>query len=191
MQALLFPDFALLFTPELLFPCEESPPPPPLPQPGGHSVSSSQHFQFPLGQHRSVLLQEGAVFPPHRAASFELPALLAPEEFMEEFWEELFVEEFAEELFVEEFPEELFAEELVEEILVEAEEEAGALEERDDPPPPPPPVGLRLAVQQQPTIGVPLGSGRWQEPPHVPHPPRVHSQTGVQLSLPVHALPST
>ena len=85
----------------------EDPPPPP--QLTGHSVSSSQHFQLPLGQHRSVLLQEGLLVP-EQAPSLVLPVLLAALTFDPE----------------DAAPEELLAEEL------RADDELGLLEERAD-----------------------------------------------------------
>jgi len=113
------PDDMELFCDE--FPCEEFA----CPQRGGHSAISSQHFQFPSGQHRSVLLQEG-LFVSLQVTSCELPALLAPEEFAEEFVEE-FVEELVEEFLDEELPLDDEAGALDERG---AEEEAGTLEER-------------------------------------------------------------
>lgn len=60
------------------------------PQLGGHSAISSQHFQAPSGQHRSVLPQDGASSPPQSGFCCELAALLPPEELVEELPDEDF-----------------------------------------------------------------------------------------------------
>jgi hypothetical protein len=85
-------------------------------------VSSSQHFQLPLGQQRSVLLHEGLLVPEQE------PSPVPPEDPLLVFPEDAPPEEFCEE----EFREEDLEEELPFEEDREEPDELGLLEERED-----------------------------------------------------------